>query len=63
MRADIATLKEAATMWKLIVLAVAAAILLAVQTKLTALIFFAVLVGVFLHGVFASTEASRGPSV
>lgn len=50
-------------MWKMIVLAIAAALLLVAQSKLTALVFFSVLVGVFLHGVFASTQESRGPSV
>ena len=50
-------------MWKLIVLTVAAALLLVTQTKLTALVFFVALVGVFLHGLFSSTRESRGPSL
>lgn len=52
-----------ATIVKLAVLAIATAVLLVAQTKLAALAFFVVLIGLFLQAVFNSTETSGGPSV
>lgn len=51
------------TIVKLAVLAIATTALLVTQTKLAALAFFVVLIGLFLQAVFHSTAPSRGPSL
>ena len=50
-------------MWRLIVAAIAFALLLAIHTRFAAALFFLVVLGLFVSIVFSSTADSRGPSV